>query len=211
MILKAAYETPTLAELLSRFGPIPAGRLRLSPYPATEEDVVRIHAKEKKLCELVDGILLEKTMGYREGVIAKMIARILDDFVLPRNLGVVNGPDGMLRLAPGLVRIPDVSFVSWSQFPGGRIGEEAAPDVHPELAVEVVSPGNAAEEMDDKLADYFAAGTKLVWYVYPKTWTVGVYHSPHDCKTLTESDNISGDPVLPGFSAPVKDLFKLVR
>ena len=200
-------DTPTLEELAARFGPMPAGRIRLEHYPATEEDVVRLHEKEDVLCELIDGILVEKTVGFNESVVASVIIELLSAFVRKKKLGVVAGADGMMRLAPAQVRIPDVSFVSWSQFPGGKLGKKKVPDIHPDLAVEVFSESNTKKEMDDKLADYFASGARLVWYVDPKSRTVSVYASPAAPTVLTESDALAGEPVLPGFSVPVKELF----
>src|SRR5688572_11268819 len=99
----------TAVRLAERFGPIPLYRIRTTPRPgeATEEDVFEIHDREDRLCELVDGILVEKTMGAYESMLAVEIARLLKNFVKPRKLGTVLGADGMLKLAPGLIRIPD--------------------------------------------------------------------------------------------------------
>lgn len=63
------------------------------------------------ICELVDGTLVEKPMGWEESAIAGLIIHFLVSFTKPRRLGTVLGADGMLRLVPGLVRVPDVSFL----------------------------------------------------------------------------------------------------
>ena len=112
----------TLADLLQRFGPIPAARIRYDPPPgaATEQDVIALEAQER-LFELVDGVLVEKAVGFCESFLAIRLARFLSEFVEQHNLGIVAGADGMLRLAPGLVRIPDVSFIPWPHLPQGRI------------------------------------------------------------------------------------------
>ena len=81
----------------------------------------------------------------------------------------------MMRLAPGLVRIPDVSFVSWDRFPDRRVTREPVPAIAPDLAVEVLSESNTKAEMDRKLREYFAAGARLVWYLDPEDRTVRVY------------------------------------
>lgn len=208
-VATAAPPEPTLADIYRRFGPIPLRRVRLHPYPATEGDVVEINDREDRLYELIDGILLEKDMGFREGYLACVLIQILRSFVVPRKLGAVNGADGMMRLAPGLVRIPDVSFCTWDQFPNRQVQDTPVPALHPDLAVEVLSRGNTDQEMDEKLRDYFASGAALVWLVDPGPRTVLVFTSPDRAaaRTLTATDTLDGGAVLPGFAVPVRDLF----
>jgi Uma2 family endonuclease len=112
----------TLADLLERLGRVPLSRIRFHPPPgtATERDVLEIAAHEDRLCELVDGVLVEKPLGYGESILAIFLGSVLGHFVRPRNLGHVTGEQGMLRLSPGLVRIPDVAFASWDRFPERR-------------------------------------------------------------------------------------------
>src|SRR4051812_50202130 len=90
----------TVGELLERLGNVPAWRVRWQPFPgtATEKDVIRILDKEDRPCELVDGTLVEKVMGYGEAEIAGLIITFLNIFVLPRKLGIVTAPDGAVRL-----------------------------------------------------------------------------------------------------------------
>ncbi len=199
----------TLDDLLHRLGEVPACRVRFRPLPgtATEDDVLAVERRENLLCELVDGVLVEKAMGYRESLLAAALIHLLRAFVLPRNLGLVSGADGMMRLGPGLVRIPDVAFVSWEHLPHRRVPIEAIPALAPDLAVEVLSPGNSAAEMLRQRHEYFAAGVRLVWSVDPDSRTVEVYKSPEACDRLTENETLDGGAVLPGFSLSVKDLF----
>jgi hypothetical protein len=126
----------TLADLLDRLGGIPLNRVRMRPAPgtATEADVLAVNDHEDRLCELVVGVLVEKGMEFRESMLALAIGSILRGFVIPRNLGLVVGPDGMLKLMPGLVRIPDVSYLSWDRIPGGKVPSEAIPPIGPDLA-----------------------------------------------------------------------------
>ena len=72
--------------------------------------------------------------------------------------------------------IPDVSFISWQQLPGRNFPDDAIASLYPDLAVEVVSAGNTPGEMRRKLKDYFAAGTQIVWFIYPKTKSHGSLH-----------------------------------
>lgn len=114
-----AVELETFADLLHRLGDIPAARVRLRPAPgtATAKDVLAIHAKAGLLCELVDGTLVEKAMGFKACCLGAALLSYLLDFVNSRNLGLVVGEAGMLRLSTGLLRIPDVSYISWSRIP----------------------------------------------------------------------------------------------
>lgn len=90
------YET--LAALLVRLGNVPLERIRCRPCPgcATEEDVLRLEERENRLCELVDGVLVEKPMGIRESLLALALGAFLREFAHHHNLGIVSGPDGML-------------------------------------------------------------------------------------------------------------------
>ena len=199
----------TVADLLAYLGDIPPARIRLHPPPgtATEQDVLDVQARTDRLCELVDGVLVEKAMGFRESFLAIALSAILWGFVKPRKLGVVTGEDGMVRLASGLVRIPDVAFVSWERLPGRRIPSAPIPALAPDLAVEVLSPGNTPGEMARKRQEYFAAGVKLVWIVDPVARTVAVYTEPEQSTVWQEDQTLAGDPVLPGFTLPLRELF----
>jgi Uma2 family endonuclease len=199
----------SLGELIEDLGSISPDRIIFPPNPgfATEDDVLWLHRSEKRLCELVDGVLVEKSMGFRESCLAGLILSLLREFVMPRNLGLVTGPDGMMRLAPGLVRIPDVSFISWERIPSRRMPKEPVTGLAPDLAVEVLSEGNTPAEMNRKIADYFRAGVQLVWLVDPEERRVHVYTSPDQPRSLAESEILPCEPVLQGFSIPLKDLF----
>jgi Uma2 family endonuclease len=199
----------TAANLAQQFGPMPMDRLRMNPSPgqATEKDVLAIYRREKRLCELVDGILLEKTMGIRESFLAIEIARLLGNFVKQADLGMVLGADGMARLAPGLVRIPDVSFVLWDQVPGRTVPNQPMLRLAPTLAVEVLSPNNTRKEMARKLRDYFKAGVRLVWYVDPDLRCATVYTALDAFIVLNEEHSLDGGDILPGFTLQLRDLF----
>ncbi|MFV1968149.1 MAG: Uma2 family endonuclease [Pirellulaceae bacterium] len=199
----------TLADLLRELGEIPLERIRLYPPPgtATEQSVLEVEAQGRRLCELVDGVLVEKAMGYVESIIAGAILAALRQFVVPKNLGHVSGPDGIMRLFPGLVRMPDVAFAAWDRFPDGRLPGEPIPDLVPDLVVEVVSAGNTPAEMDRKRHEYFEAGVRLVWIVDPSRRTVAVFCARDKYRELTEVDTLDGSDVLAGFSLSVADVF----
>ncbi len=209
MTTEPCVGTWTAVDLAARFGPIPLHRIRPDPPPGTasEEDVVRIHDHEDRLYELVDGVLVEKAMGTYESYLAGVLLRHLGNFVTDHNLGIVLPPDGMMRLAPGLVRIPDVSFISWDRLSGGEVLHAAIAPIAPDLAVEVISRGNTVEEMEDKLVEYFTAGVRLVWYLYPIPREVKVYSARDQCVIRGEKHTLTGGDVLPGFSLSVRKLF----
>lgn len=200
----------TLADLTRQFGAMPAWRIRTFPTPGTaiEEDVIEIEVKESRLCELVDEALVEKTVGYRESYLAIELARELGNFVKPRKLGIVTGEWGMVRLFPGLIRIPDVAFVGRDKFPDLRLPTEAAPSLVPDLAGEVLSTGNTPEEMSRKLQDYFDVGVRLVWYFDPRRKTVQVFTGPERSQLLSVRDTLTGGDVLSGFTLSLQAFFE---
>jgi Uma2 family endonuclease len=208
-VVDAPLQVETVSDLLERLGDIPASRVLLKPTPgtATVQDVIDIHDQADRLCELVDGTLVEKAMGYRESALAAAICAALRAFVMPKNLGPVTGADGMLRLFPNLVRGPDAAFIPWKRIPGGRMPSEAIPLLAPSLAVEVLSKSNTPKEMERKRREYFKAGVELVWIVEPVTRIVDVYTSPSRFTTLHENDTLVGGDVLPGFTLSLKELF----
>lgn len=200
----------TVGQLLETIADVPPSRIRLVPSPgtATEDDVVAVHAKSKLLCELVDGVLVEKAMGFEEAIIAAQIVGAIYDYLRHNDLGVVAGADGMLRLELGVVRIPDVTFISWSQLPGRKFPPHAIWRMPPTLAVEVLSEGNTQAEITRKIGEYIAAGTQQVWIVDPKAKSVDVFKSPTDVLHLTSDGEIDGGEVLPGFRLPLKAIFR---
>jgi Uma2 family endonuclease len=199
----------TLADLLEQLGGIAPERVRFHPLPgtATEKDVLEVRARTGLLCELVHGVLVEKGMGFRESMLAGALIEFLRVFVRPRNLGLVTGESGMMRLAAGLVRIPDVAFISWERLPNRRVPSEPIPGLAPDLAVEVLSASNTCREMARKRQEYFAAGVRLVWLVDPAARTVEVYTTPEQCTLLHEADTVEGGTVLPGFMLPLREVF----
>jgi Uma2 family endonuclease len=199
----------TLADMLERLGDIPPHRIRVYPPlgTATEKDVLEAERRFGRICELVDGVLVEKTMGYLESMVASTINRLVGNFVHEHDLGIVLGEAGTLKILPDQVRIPDVSFLSWDRFPNRQLPPEPIPAVAPDLAVEVLSEGNTEAEIERKLRDYFAAGVRLVWYIDPKTRSARVYTAPDHCTLVDENGVLPGGEVLPGFELPMKELF----
>jgi Uma2 family endonuclease len=201
--------TNTMAERIAELGGIAPQRIRLEPAPgtATVEDLANYNATHSPLCELIDGTLVERAVGYKSSLVAITIATILRSFVAPRKLGVISGADGMFQLIPGTTRGPDVAFTSAARLPGGKIPSEAYPPIAPDLVIEVLSPGNTKAEMSRKRIEYFHSGVKLVWIVDCDDRSVAVYTSPSSVIELKETQSIDGGEVLLGFSSPVADFF----
>jgi Uma2 family endonuclease len=129
-------------ELLADLGGITPDRIRLYPSPgtATEKDLVRINdRKEGGLYELVSGTLVEKAMGFGEGSLALDLVFFLRLYLREHDLGDLAGADSGMRIMGGIVRLPDVSFIRWEQYPNRERPTEAVPDLYPDLAVEILS------------------------------------------------------------------------
>ncbi|CAN5277180.1 hypothetical protein BH10PLA2_BH10PLA2_09260 [soil metagenome] len=203
--------TETIADLLSALGGIGPERLLLrGPIGmATEEDViVALAAPRKRICELIEGILVEKAPGFRESVLGARVMARLGAFVELEKPGVISDAAGTIRLWPGRVRIPDVAFCKWHRFPEGRVPEEPIPLLVPDLAIHILRAGNSPEEMALRRKDYFAVNVPLVWEIDPSSRTAQVYTSDSTPGTmLNESEALDGAPVLPGFSLSLHDLF----
>jgi Uma2 family endonuclease len=199
----------TVADVLGHVGGVAADRVRMNPMPgtATEQDLLDLHARENRLCELVDGVLVEKSMGSYEAYLAAYLVELIGAFVRKHRLGIVMGPDGALMLASSLVRIPDVSFISFQQKPADAFRMHAIARLYPDLAIEVLSVSNTPQEMNRKLRDYFKAGSRQVWFVDSQKKQVSVYAAPESCVTYSEFDKLTGGDLLPGFELSIRDLF----
>lgn len=202
----------TAADLLHQLGDISPKRVRMRPPPgtATEKDLLAAEARDNSLFELVDGVLVEKAMGQFESRIAAVLIYFLERFLSRHDLGIVYAPDATLRLMPGLVRLPDVCFVSWKRLPGRRLPSQPIADLVPDLAVEVLSVGNTKREMQRKLEEYFEAGVRLVWFIDPENRRAEVHTSPRKSKIIPQDGTLDGGRILPGFRLSLRKLFARV-
>jgi Uma2 family endonuclease len=212
-------ETPTaenLAEFLRRIGDVSPERIRMKPPPgtATVKDVIAaLEAPRKRICELIDGVLVEKVMGAKESIFAGKIHAFLELHYHEINVnpGLFLGEAGTLEMMPGLVRIPDLSFVSWERLGRDEWPDEPVPDLCPDLAVEVISKSNTKGEMTRKLRDYFEAGVVEVWYVYPDKQIIDIYSSPTKMRRIPKDGTLADSAVFPGFTLPLSKLFGSTR
>jgi Uma2 family endonuclease len=204
----APSDIKTLADLRQRLGGIPLERIWFRPAPGTamEKDVVEAERRENRLCELVDGTLVEKAMGFDESRIALELAHLIKAYLDRNDLGICVGADGMMRIAPGLVRIPDVSFITWDRLPGRESPSEPIPDLAPDLAVEVLSEGNTKAEMARKVQEYFGAGVVMVWLIDPRKRTARVFSAVEKSSLVRADETLEGGAILPGFVVRLSEL-----
>lgn len=172
----------------------------------TAEDLWRMPQNGRRY-ELVRGALVEMTpVGPTHATIARRLGGKLGDFTDAHQLGQTMVEAGFcLECQPDTVRAPDVSFLSKDKMPP-EDHEGFVPGA-PDLAVEVVSPGEKDADVQDKVMDYLAHGTRLVWVVRPRQRTVTVYRADGTARILRETDTLEGEAVVPGFELPLKLLF----
>ena len=206
------YCTDSLADMLHRLGDIPLERIRFPAGRATEADVIKyMEAADKRLYELIDGVLVEKAMGFWESSIASIIVQHFWNFLDDYDLGIAFSAHGPFRVRVGRIRFPDTGFISCDRLPCDDVPRAPILAAVPNLAAEVISKSNTVREMENKLLDYFGAGVQLVWYIYPETQTAVVYTSPTRKKTIGPDGTLDGGKVLPGFNLPLKKLFARTR
>lgn len=175
----------------------------------TDEEFTAL-PKDGHRYEIVDGELIDMgNSGALHGYICSLLLAALTSYVLPQKLGVILDSSTTFKMKNGDRRSPDISFFAkerlqgMTELPTGFL--EGAPD----LAVEILSPGNTVEEMHGKLVEYFENGTRLAWIVHPSEHYVLVYRSAQEPDRLLKSaDFLDGEEVVPGFTLPVTDLFQ---
>jgi Uma2 family endonuclease len=163
------------------------------------------------LYEVVNGQIVESSpMGSYENDIANLLAELLNETARKDRLGrAFVEALFLIDVDQNLKRRPDLAFVSSARWPlGRRVPHEEAWEMVPDLAVEVVSKSNGAEEIVEKVGEYFQTGSRLVWVVYPRARQVYVYTSPIQVRILPESADIDGGEVVPGFRLSLKRLFE---
>jgi len=182
----------------------------LEDYP--EPDAVPSSAvPDDRFYEVVEGLVVRSLpMGASETEIAFLIAFALNQFVKPQKLGKVVIEllfriDAMRKLK----RRPDIAFVSAKKWPvGKRVPKGEAWDMVPDLAVEVVSESNTAQEVIQKVVDYLSTGSRQVWVVYPDLKQVHVYTDLTSAQILTEPAVLDGGDLIPGFRLSLTELFE---
>jgi Uma2 family endonuclease len=159
--------------------------------------------------ELVKGEVIEVPgASVLHSLIAALIYNLIRDTVRAGKLGFAF-PDGvgyLIRRHPDTLRIPDASFISWASIPERKVPEGFWP-VAPDLAVEVVSPFDRADDVHNKVHEYLEAGTQLVWVLWPRRQSVTIYDGDGLMRELAPEHYLDGGTILPGFSVQVAELF----
>ena len=197
----------TLEDLVHELGGIPLSRVRVSP-PIGEASEAALLVPERRFCELIDGALVEKAMGYFESRLASILMLMMESWLSKNNIGYAMADGAMTRLQQGLVRIPDACFIRWDRVGSREVPRAPICDIVPNLAVEIISHSNTRAEMDRKRHEYFEAGVELVWIVYPETMTVEVWSTARDCHISGREDMLTGGAVLPGFQLSISEWFQ---
>ena len=138
------------------------------------------------------------------GDISMNIIAQLNIHVRANQLGRVYAPDTGFQVGDRFL-IPDIAFISTDKLPTDR---SKAFSVPPDMAVEVVSPSDTLNRIQEKVFPYLEAGTQLVWLLEPRAKTVTAYRSETDITLLTRNDTLSGEEVVKGFSCQVAELFE---
>ena len=160
--------------------------------------------------ELVAGQLrVMSPSGWAHGKVVGKLHNRLGYFIEQHDLGIVFGAETGFRLAsdPDTVRAPDFAFVAKQKIPEVPPRDGFWPGA-PDLAVEVVSPGDRMGEVDEKIQEWLTSGCAAVWVIDPKLETVTVYRSRTDVQVKTVGEVLDGHPIVPGFSCAIKELFR---
>ncbi len=163
------------------------------------------------LFEIVDDLRVELPPMAAYGTrIASLLNSKIEQFAAASGLGrAVTEMLFRISSAPNIQRRPDVAFVSFDRWPKAkRIPPGNAWDVVPELVVEVVSPTNLAEEIPTRVREFFGAGARRIWVIYPHESLAYEYDSPRTIRILGPEDTLEGGPILPGFRLALADLFE---
>jgi Uma2 family endonuclease len=159
--------------------------------------------------ELLDGVLVKMSPpGAMHGSVGGNAYDALRAYVREHPIGRVFDEVGViLRRNPDRVRAPDICFVATERLPAGGIPRGYF-EVVPDLVIEVLSPTDRRREIEDKIQEWLEAGARIVWLLDPDRRTATVHEPGRAPRMLTEAKALTAEPVLPGFSVPVGELFE---
>ena len=181
-----------------------------APRLVTAEELLLMPRGDGRRYELINGVLVEKMpTGFDHGVVVTMIAAVLHLWAAPRQYGVVVSGEPGFRLEvgpPDTVLAPDVAWIAPGRMPAA--GARGFPELAPDLAVEVKSPGDTRAALARKAAKWLRYGARQVWAADPETITLTIYTAGAPPSVLGEWDTLDGGELLPGFQTPVWRLFR---
>lgn len=160
--------------------------------------------------EIINGELIDMgNSGALHGYVCSLTLAALAGYILPKKLGVILDSSTAFKMKNGNKRSPDIAFFAKERLQGMAVLPSGYLEGAPDLAVEVLSPGNTVEEIEDKLTEYFENGSRLVWVIHPTQHYVLVYRSAQEPDRLLKGkDSLDGEEVIPGFSLAIADLFQ---
>jgi Uma2 family endonuclease len=172
----------------------------------TPEDLLTM--PDGKSYELVGGQLVERKMGAESSWVGGRLFTRVGRYCEEHDLGWAFPADNGYQCSPhepGLVRRPDVSFIRHGRLPGDE-PPQGWVNIPPDLAVEVVSPNDSFDELEEKLADYEKVGIPLIWVISLKSRRVMVYRGDGSVSRLREDDEFSGEDIIPGFRCSIREI-----
>jgi Uma2 family endonuclease len=159
--------------------------------------------------EFIDGRAVEKPMGVKASRVIVNLLEVFAAFVRVNDLGHVFDAEGSYQVfaaQPRKVRKPDASFVARGRFPNEELPEGHS-RIFPDLVIEVISPNDLTTDTEERIADYLGAGTRLMWIIHYKTRAAWVFRQDGTAARLTETQSLSGEDVVPGFTCSLATLF----
>lgn len=171
------------------------------------EEFDRLEEPDELRYELDEGELIEMTKPRYDphNRIVRRISRALDRYLDEHPIGDLLSADNLFVLGPNTKRAPDLSFMTNERLSKIELGKdvEGAPD----LAIEVLSPSDSAVAIRRKVKQYFEAGARMVWIVFPESREIEVWRKNSGNLVLGESEMLSAEEILPGFAAKIGSLF----
>ena len=160
--------------------------------------------------EIINGELIDMgNSGALHGYVCTLAVAALASYILPKKLGVLLDSSTAFKMKNGNKRSPDIAFFAKERLQGMAVLPSGYLEGAPDLAVEVLSPGNTVEEIDDKLTEYFENGSRLIWVINPTQHYVLVYRSAQEPDRLLKGkDSLDGEELIPGFTLAIADLFQ---
>lgn len=181
--------------------------IEAGPKTYTPEDLLAMSEGDR--FELVDGHLVERTVSALSSFVAFELGGRIRDHCRAHSPAWIFGADCGIQCFPGhprKVRKPDVSLVRRERLPVEQL-DEGFLTLPPDLVIEVVSPNDLAAEVEEKVQDYYQAGVRLVWVVYPTTRTVYIYRGDGSIAAARADDELDGEDILPGFRCRIAEIF----
>ena len=177
----------------------------------TPGDVLKL-PKNGPIYELVDGELVEVNVSKESSRVAGRAIYYLTRYSETVQPGWVFGIDaGFVCFAddPGRLRKPDAAYISLARLPADKYEPDGYCETVPDLVVEVVSPNDIARAVAEKRDEWLATDVHTIWILEPDRQTVHVHHRNGGYAFLRAADTLTAPDLLPGFSVPVADLFRM--